>query len=256
MNNWHCLSVLNMKEEVFNLNNIKIYVNENHRFGTDAVLLASFASPLPNMTVCDLCTGCGIIPLFFCKNKAPKKVWGVELQTEAVDLFQKSVRENGLENILFPMQCDLTDLKSLGEIIPVGSVDMVTVNPPYYKKNSGREKLLEQQRIARHEIACDLSSVIKAADFLLKYGGSIKMCHLPERLPEICHLMIENQIQPKKLTLVYNKQGEKPWLVLVSGKKGGKAGLEITKPLVMRKDSGEYTDELLKIYEMNPDLEN
>ncbi|MCM1298095.1 MAG: methyltransferase [Firmicutes bacterium] len=240
-------------EEKFKLDGINIYVDENHRFGTDAVLLADFASPLPNMTVCDLCAGCGIIPLFFCKNRPPKKVYGIELQQDAVELFKRSVRENGLEDRLVPLQCDLTDLKTLGMLIPRNTLDMVTVNPPYYKKNSGKERLTEQQRLARHEIACNLRDVVAAADFLLKYGGTLKMCHLPERLSEICCLMTEKNIQPKKLTLVCNRQGEKPWLMLISGKKGGNAGLDITKPLVMRRENNEYTEDLLDIYGMEAD---
>lgn len=237
-------------EEKFRLETIDIYVNEDHRFGTDAVLLADFAAPYPSETVCDLCTGCGIIPLFFCKGKPPKKVYGVELQREAVELFKRSVKENGLENTVFPIEADLTDLKALAEHIPQGSVDTVTVNPPYYRENSGKTKLSQAQRIARHEIACNLRQVIEAADFLLKYGGSLKMCHLPERLAEIFYLMQERNIQPKKLTLVCNKEGEKPWLALVSGKKGGKVGLDVEKPFVMREENGEYTKELLDIYGM------
>ncbi|MBD5115238.1 MAG: tRNA1(Val) (adenine(37)-N6)-methyltransferase [Ruminococcaceae bacterium] len=241
-------------EEKFRLETIDIYVNEDHRFGTDAVLLADFAAPYPSETVCDLCTGCGIIPLFFCKNRPPKRVYGVELQKEAVNLFKRSVKENKLEDKVFPIEADLTDLKALAEHIPRGSVDTVTVNPPYYKENSGKTKLSQAQRIARHEIACSLRQVTEAADFLLKYGGTLKMCHLPERLAEIFYLMQERNIQPKKLTLVYNKEGEKPWLALVSGKKGGKAGLDVGKPLVMRNANGEYTKELLNIYGM--DIEN
>lgn len=237
-------------EEKFRLETIDIYVSEDHRFGTDAVLLADFASPYPSETVCDLCTGCGIIPLFFCKNRPPKKVYGVELQREAAELFKRSVKENGLENTVFPIEADLTDLKALAEHIPQGSVDTVTVNPPYYRENSGKTKLSQAQRIARHEIACNLRQVIEAADFLLKYGGSLKMCHLPERLAEIFYLMQERNIQPKKLTLVYNKAGEKPWLALISGKKGGRVGLDVEKPLVMREENGEYTKELLDIYGM------
>ena len=237
-------------EEKFKLDTIDIYVNENHRFGTDAVLLADFASPYPSETVCDLCTGCGIIPLFFCKNKPPKKIYGVELQKEAVELFKRSVKENGLENMVYPIQADLTDTKALLKHIPMGSLDTVTANPPYYKENSGKTKLTEAQRIARHEIACNLEDVINAAEVLLKYGGSLKMCHLPERVAEIFFLMQKKNIQPKKLALVYNKAGEKPWLALISGKKGGKVGLEIDRPFVMRDEAGEYTGELLKIYGM------
>ncbi|MCM1055239.1 MAG: methyltransferase [Bacteroides sp.] len=237
-------------EEKFRLKTIDIYVNEDHRFGTDAVLLADFASPSPSETVCDLCSGCGIIPLFFCKGKPPKKIYGVELQKEAVKLFERSVRENGLEGRVIPVEADLTDLKALSAHIPRGSADTVTVNPPYYRENSGKTRMSEAQKLARHEISCDLRSVIDAADFLLKYGGALKMCHLPERLAEVFYLMQEKSIQPKKLTLVYNKEGEKPWLALVSGKKGGRIGLDIEKPLVMRKDSGEYTEEILRIYGM------
>lgn len=237
-------------EEKFRLETIDIYVNENHRFGTDAVLLADFASPYPSETVCDLCTGCGIIPLFFCKNKPPKKIYGVELQKEAVELFRRSVEENGLIDRVFPIEADLTDTKTLLEHIPAGSADTVTVNPPYYKANSGKTRLTEAQRIARHEIACGLGDVINAAELLLKYGGSLKMCHLPERVAEIFFLMQKKNIQPKRLTLVYNKAGEKPWLALISGKKGGKVGLEIDKPLIMRDEKGEYTRELLEIYGM------
>lgn len=240
-------------EEKFKLETIDIYVNENHRFGTDAVLLADFASPYPSETVCDLCTGCGIIPLFFCKKgkeKAPKKICGVELQKEAVELFWRSVEENGLNDRIFPVKADLTDTEALLEHFKAGSFDTVTVNPPYYKENSGKTKLTEAQRIARHEIACNLGDVIKAAELLLKYGGCLKMCHLPERLAEVFYLMQKSNIQPKKLTLVYNKAGEKPWLALISGKKGGKAGLDIDKPLIMRDENGNYTKELLAVYGM------
>ncbi|MDE6579790.1 MAG: methyltransferase [Ruminiclostridium sp.] len=237
-------------DEKFKLsNNIDIYVSQDHRFGTDAVLLADFAAPSPLMTVCDLCTGCGIIPLYFCKNKIPKKIYGVELQKEASELFQRSISENGLEDRLVSVNADLTNLENLGRFIPQNTLDMVTVNPPYYKENSGKERLSEAQRIARHEIACSLEQVIGAADFLLKFGGTLKMCHLPERLGEIFYLMTKYNIQPKKLTLVSNKTGEKPWLALVSGKKGAKAGLEVTEPLVMREENGEYTERVRKAYE-------
>lgn len=63
------------KYESFDLSGTKIYVSEDHRFGTDAFLLADFADPAPHHKVCDLCTGCGIVPLIMCRNisKSPRK---------------------------------------------------------------------------------------------------------------------------------------------------------------------------------------
>ena len=238
-------------DEKFSLGKITINVNEDHRFGTDAFLLANFASPLPSHTVCDLCSGCGVIPLFFCRGeKPPKRIYAVELQKEAVELIRRSVQENGLTDRIIPVQADLCDREKLVQLVPREKMDMVTVNPPYYKENSGKERLSEAQRLARHEIACDLEQVTAAADALLKYGGVLKMCHLTERLAEVFYHMQLHKIEPKRLTLVYNKEGEKPWLALIEGKKGGKAGLSVERPLIMRQENGEYTEELRKIYEV------
>lgn len=238
-------------DEKFSLGKITINVNDDHRFGTDAFLLADFAAPMPSHTVCDLCSGCGVIPLFFCRgDKPPQKIYAVELQKEAVELLKRSAEENGLADRIIPVQADLCDRERLTQLVPREKMDMVTVNPPYYRENSGKERLSEAQRLARHEIACDLEKVIEAAEVLLKYGGVLKMCHLPERLAEVFYTMQLHKIEPKRLTLVYNKEGEKPWLALIEGKKGGKTGLVIEKPMVMRRENGEYTDELLKIYEM------
>ena len=49
-------------------NNMSIVVSESHTFGTDAILLANFAAPKRKDTLCDMGTGCGIIPLLWCKK--------------------------------------------------------------------------------------------------------------------------------------------------------------------------------------------
>ena len=59
-----------MAERCFEISkNIFVNVNDTHRFGTDAVLLADFAAPKSRDVACDMGTGCGIIP-FFCKCPA------------------------------------------------------------------------------------------------------------------------------------------------------------------------------------------
>lgn len=236
-----------MENETYDLNGIEINVSADHRFGTDAFLLAAFSQPKAKETVCDLCTGCGIIPLIFCRKRPPVKIYGVELQEEAVELFKKSVEKNSLQERVFPLQADLKHIESSG--IARESVDMVTVNPPYFKDNSGETRLSQAQKIARHEIECKLEDVIRAADYLLKYGGTLKICHIPERLTDLLVLMRSYKIEPKTLTFVTNKKGEAPWLALVGGKKGGKSALKITAPIVMRSEDGlEFTDEILGMY--------
>lgn len=221
-------------DEIFALENLEIFVNNDHRFGTDALLLAEFAEIHKNDIVCDLCTGCGIIPMFMCKKDPPAKIYGVELQDDAVRLFAKSVEHNRLSDRVFPVQCDLCDIKSLTKEIPHGSCSIVTVNPPYFKQNSGETRLSEAQKIARHELCCTLEDVISTAAALLKYGGSLKICHIPERLCDVFCLMRAAKIEPKRLMPVQTREDEKPWLVLVDGKKGGKPGLVIEKTRILQ----------------------
>ena len=234
-----------MENETYDLNGIEINVSDDHRFGTDAFLLGSFANPAPKDVVCDLCTGCGIIPLIFCRRKPPAKIYGIEIQQEAYGLFKKSVEKNNLGDRVFPVLCDLREIEKSG--IERESVDVVTVNPPYFKENSGATRLSEAQKIARHEIMCNLEDVIRAADFLVKYGGTLKICHVTERLTDLLVLMRQYKIEPKTLTFVTNKKGDAPWLVLLSGKKGGRPGLRITEPIVMRNENG-FTNEILDMY--------
>lgn len=53
-----------------------VYVSENHRFGTDAFLLANFSNWRKKDLVCDLGTGCGIIPMIL-QRKNPQNILGV-----------------------------------------------------------------------------------------------------------------------------------------------------------------------------------
>lgn len=234
-----------MNTELFQLGNINMYVSDDHRFGTDAFLLAHYANIHKNDIVCDLCTGCGIIPLIFCKNIMPKKVYGVEIQQEAYELFKKTVSENDLHNTE-PILCDLKDIPQT--LITWESVDIVTANPPYMTDGSGYEKLSQAQAIARHELMCSIDDVCRAAARLLKYGGLLKMCNRPERLADVICAMRTNKIEPKTVTFVFNNIQAKPWLFLISGKKGAASGMIVEKPIELMKN-GVYTEEYSKLYE-------
>ena len=234
------------KQESFDLCGIKIYVSEDHRFGTDAFLLADFADPAPNHKVCDLCTGCGIVPLIMCRNitkRPPKEIYGVEIMPQAVELFNKSVEENGLTDKVKPVLCDLKN--PVG--VPREYFDIVTVNPPYWKKGTGEERLSEVQAAARHEILCNIDDVMKTAALLLTYGGSLKICQIPLRLADVICSMRKHGIEPKLMRQVVNRKGGKPWLVLLSGKKGGKPGMELLPDLEVYSEDG-YSDEMNGIY--------
>ena len=234
-----------MSEYIFETlrNEIEICVSKEHKFGTDAFLLADFAAPRRKDKVCDLGTGCGIIPLLMFISFAPKIIYGVDIQEQAVEQFNISVKKNKLQNI-FPV---CADLKKLWGNAPLGQLDLVTCNPPYKAANAGIESCTDAQRIARHEILCNINDVCKAASKLLKFGGRLCICNRPERLADVISAMKDNDIEPKKLRFVSKTPDHTPWLFLIEGKKGGKPFMKVLPQLYINEGDG-FSEELLKIY--------
>lgn len=223
---------------------VRICVSENHTFGTDAILLANFAAPKRNDTACDLGTGCGIIPLLWCRYDAPKKVIGVDIQPEAAALAEQSIAENNLGE-KFSMICsDLLDLKGK---VPFGSFQLVTCNPPYKAEGAGIKSKTGADKIARHETACSLEDIIAVSAKLLQTSGRLCMCNRPERLADMVALMRQYKIEPKRLRMVCKKVGEEPWLVLLEGRRCGNSGMRI-EPTLYVQDGENFSEEMLAIY--------
>ena len=158
-----------------------VYVSENHRFGTDAFLLANFSNWRKKDLVCDLGTGCGIIPMILQRKNPPKHTWGVDIQADAIDQFSQAITECGVQDHVTPV---CADLKQLWQDAPLERCDLVTCNPPYKAYQSGMESQLTAQKIARHEILCNIADVCQAASRLLKFGGRLCICNRSERLAD------------------------------------------------------------------------
>ncbi len=222
---------------------IKIQITREHRFGTDAFLLADFSSPLKKDSVCDLGTGCGIIPLILKRDFSPKEIYGVDIQPLAIEQFKNSVKKSQIENI-FPI---CTDLKQIENFLPLQSFDVVTCNPPYKAANSGILSELTSQQIARHEVSCNIYDVCSAAKKLLRFGGRLCLCQRPERLADVIDAMKKAGIEPKRLRFCVKNAHEAPWLFLIEGKKGAKPFLRVEPVLEVYSDGG-FSDEMLNIY--------
>jgi len=224
---------------------VYVLISKQHSFGTDAVLLADFSNAKMKDRICDLGTGCGIIPMLFFRNKCGKEITGVEIQEKGYLQAVKSAQiSNATEKITF-LNHDLKDIKS---IISAGSMDLVTMNPPYKSANTGIISSDSADKIARHETECTLDDICSCANYLLNFGGRLCLCNRPERLCDTISAMKNNNIEPKRLRFVTKNADSKPWLFLIEGKKGSKPFLEVEKNLIMYKNSSELSDEVIKIY--------
>jgi len=222
-----------------------IQKKEAFRFGVDAVLLANFAKVKKGGRVIDLCTGTGIIPFILAGKTDASHITGVEIQSEMVEMANRSVAYNKLEERMGFINGDLKDIKLLKSI---PKADVVTVNPPYKLQNSGIINPNDKNAIARHEICCTLEDVIIACRTLLKDNGRMYMVHRPERIADILCLMRKHKIEPKVIRMIHPNTKKAPNIVLIEGQRDGGAFLKWEPPLYVYDDNGNYTDELERIY--------
>lgn len=220
-------------------------------YGTDAILLSSFANIRKNSKVIDLGTGTGIIPLFLCSRHEINKVYGIEIQEEVADIAKRSVCLNGLEDVIEILHMDL---KNLQNIFGSGEFQVVTSNPPYMPGGGGIVNMEDNFALSRHEIACSLEDVVRVASYLLGEGGKFFLVHRPSRLVDIFWLLRKYRLEPKSIRLVHPKIGKAPNMVLLMSTKGGKQELKFQEPLYVYGEDGNYTDEIYKLYGM--DVEN
>lgn len=223
------------------LGDIVLHISEAHRFGTDAFLLADFAAPRHKDAVIDLCSGCGIVAAVMYARFRPKCITAVEIDEEGTRLFEMTVQKSGLKEVT-PVTADLKKWR------PEREVDVVTCNPPYFSDGAGIKSAEEFAVNARHEVLCGIEDVCRCAKLSLKYGGRLCICNRPERLCDIMCAMRENGIEPKRVKFVCKNPDSPPWLVLVEGRKGGKAFLTVEKSFYTTADNGEFSDELKGVY--------
>ena len=76
------------------------------------------------------------------------------------------------------------------------------------------------------------------------------MVHRPFRLAEIMNVLIKYRLEPKRMQLVHPFIDKEPNMVLIEASKGGNSRIQVEKPLIVYKDPGVYTDDILKIYGM------
>ena len=225
---------------------IEIFVSDEHKFGTDAVLLADFAEAKRRDRAADLGTGCGIIPFLWCRNEnKPQEIFGIELQENAAKLAQSSAERNRLCDTVKIINSDIRELYST---IPAGSLSLVTCNPPYKASGAGIESENASERTARHEIAGSLADFIAAGSRLLQTSGRFCMCLRPERLAETIVLLTEHKLEPKRLRFVAKTAGSAPWLFLIEGKKCAKKGMTVMPTLFVHNADGTVSHEMEKIY--------
>lgn len=239
------------------INDLKIIQNKEYFcFGTDSVLLANFAkSENSNNVILDLCSGSGVIPIILSAKKKYKKIFGVELQSEMYDLFDRNIKINNLEDSIISINENVKNIKDIRKeitsIMEKDKIDIITCNPPYKEIGTGLTTNHDVKTIAKCEVMCNLEDIFITSSKLLGKGGKLYLVHKPERLSDLIYFGRKYNLEAKEIRFVYPKINKKPSIVLISYRKDGGNETKVLEPLIEYNDDMSYTDEIYRIYGIN-----
>lgn len=226
---------------VLGYDNLKVYQDDKmFKFSLDSVLLPNFVT-LSNKKgkILDIGCGNGIISIIL-TTRTNNKIDAVEIQEDVYDLAVKSIEINKLNNQITLYN---QDIKDYANELESDIYDTIVCNPPFFKNMVSNES--SYKTIARHEKTLNLDDIMKIAKKLLKNNGNIAIVHRTERLIDIIDTMKKNNIEPKKMQLIYPRKNNESNMLLIEGTKNGNPGLKVLEPLYIY-DENEYSSQLIE----------
>ncbi len=235
-----------------------IQATDEFKYGVDSVLIADFLAKnskningvrvKKDLSVVDLGTGSGVIPIILSHKIKDVCFIGIEVQKASANRALRSVTLNNLEDRI---KIICADIKNLKKDFPElkGGADAVVTNPPYMENGGAITNDSDARTIARHETTAKLEDFFEAASFLLQKGGELFMVHRTYRFADVICLARKYELEPKTMRLVAPNAEKAPNIVLLQFIKGAGKELKILPQLSIYDDKGRYTREVLEIYE-------
>jgi tRNA1Val (adenine37-N6)-methyltransferase len=216
-----------------------------YRFSLDAVLLAGLAGVGREERVFDLGTGCGVVPIILAYRGLARRLTGLELQPELVEVAQMNVVVNGLGKSVQILELDFREVT---EHFEPGVADVVVSNPPYRRLDSGRINPNRQRAVARHELTGSVQDVFLAGKYLLRDGGRLVLIYPAARMAHLFETARDCGFSAKRLMLIYSTQTSAARLLVLECRKAGGEELLVEQPLTIYQADGSYTEAVQSLY--------
>ncbi len=213
---------------------------KGYRFSVDAPLLADFIQTKRSDEILELGAGNGIISLLL-SIKPFKHITAVEIQESLADIARRNVKINNLGRKISIIQEDLRQYQ------PEKEFDVIFSNPPYIKKGEGHLSSSLEKSIAKHELKCDIFSILEKTAELLKSEGRAYFVYLAQRKNDLFQAAKRNRLKIRSIRFVCPRQDSPPNLFLAecdffSKKKA------ILPPFILYGEEGNYTPEAEEIF--------
>ncbi|WP_243614510.1 tRNA1(Val) (adenine(37)-N6)-methyltransferase [Shimia aestuarii] len=216
---------------------------QGYRAGVDPVLLAAATEAQAGDRVLELGCGVGTAALCLAARVPGLAVTGVELQADYAALARENAAANGL-----PLEVIDADIAALPETLRQQQFSQVIANPPYFDRNAGSRAADAGRETAMGE-ALPLETWVDIAARRLAPKGIATFIHRAERLPDLLCAM-RGRLGSLECIPLQPRARREAKLILLRGRKNGRAAFRIHAPVVMHegttheKDGDDYTPEI------------
>lgn len=218
-----------------------------YRAGVDAVLLAATIAEQPDrrLDVLDLGAGVGVVGLCVARRLANTRVTLLEREPELADLARANVRANDLGERVKVCEADLAASADRVGLSSDG-FDHVLANPPFFDPAACRPPR-DPLRAAAHVMPADgLDTWLRVAVRLTRPGGVATVIHRADCLGELL-AAFDRRFGGIDVLPILPRAGSSASRVLVSGRKGSRAPLRISPPLVLHDATNAFRPEIARV---------
>jgi len=213
---------------------------KGYRFSVDAALLANFIRFKANDRLCELGTGCAIIPLLL-SEQSFRELVALEIQPDLADLAERNVRLNHLEDRIQILRKDLKGFS------PKKKFDVVFSNPPYIKQDQGHLSASKEKTIAKHELTCNIFGIMQKTEEIMIRNGRATFVFPAKRREEFLQAVKRCGLTIKRIRFVHPREETEPNLFLAECGSGS-GRMKTLSPLFLYNAEGRYTEEAENIF--------
>ena len=206
-----------------------------YRAGVDPVLLAASVPARAGQAVLELGCGVGVASLCLGARVPGLALTGVEIQPAYADLARRNADAVGVT-----LEVVTADLASLPAELRQRRFDHVIANPPYFRRDQSLPAQDAGRELALGE-GTALAQWVAVAARRVADGGHVTFIQRAERLPELIALMQAHLGSVEVLPLT-PRRGRPAQLVLIRGRKGGRAAFRLCDSVLMHEGAAHDGD--------------